>query len=193
MTDIRNLLQPMSVLDDLYGLKQAMQSNNIILVYHDEFTDEHYQDLLKLTEQKIDVAIIEKKIRKRIFHIMVEAVQNISRHSATAPKNISGSSIFVLGKKENGFFVITGNLVEGEKIDAIKQKIERVNSMDKDGLRELYKTTMEEEGHNEAGGANLGFIDIARKAGDKMEYHFHEIDANYSFFTLKINIVVADE
>lgn len=190
---MKNILQPLSVLNDIYGLKQAMQDNNIILVYHDEFTDEHYQELLELTEQKIDAAIAKKKIRKRIFHIMVEAVQNISRHAAIAPSNISGTSIFVLGKKKDGFFVITGNLIENENVGAVKEKIEIVNNMGKDGLRELYKTTMEEEGHNAAGGANLGLIDIARKAGGKMEYNFQQVDAGHSFFTLKINISVLEE
>lgn len=193
MADLQKFLQPLSVLDDIYGLKEAMRENNIILVYHDEFTDDHYQELLRLTEQKIDAAIVERKIRKRIFHIMVEAVQNISRHAASAPSNIPGSSIFVLGKKENGFFVITGNLIENDHIDKVRSRIETVNGMEKEDLRELYKTTMENEGHNAAGGANLGLIDIARKAGDKMEYSFHKLGDAHSFFTLKINISVAGE
>ena len=34
------------------------------------------------------------------------------------------------------------------------------------------------------GGAGLGLIDIAKKTGNKFEYHFLPIDDNFSFFIL---------
>ena len=44
---------------------------------------------------------------------------------------------------------------------------------------------MRETGILAKGGAGLGFIDIARKTGNPLEYHFERIDKNNSFFLFK--------
>lgn len=166
-----------------------MQDNELLLVYHDEFTNDSYDELLKLTELKISGMEGDKKLKKRVFHIMVECVQNISRHAAiTSDFNSQTSSIFVIGRDNDHFFIITGNLIANDKIEPLKDRIERINNLDKEGLKELYKHTIENEDHNAAGGANLGLIDMARKAGGKIEYHFREVDKEHSFFTFKVNI-----
>jgi hypothetical protein len=42
---------------------------------------------------------------------------------------------------------------------------------------------------SEVGGAGLGFIDVARKTENKLEYAFFDIEsANYKYFTLKTQI-----
>ena len=41
---------------------------------------------------------------------------------------------------------------------------------------------------SEKGGGGLGFIDIAKKSGEKLIYKIREIDSNYSFFTLTVKI-----
>ena len=38
------------------------------------------------------------------------------------------------------------------------------------------------------GGAGLGFIDIARKSGNKLEYFFKEINSYSSFFILTTKV-----
>ena len=45
----------------------------------------------------------------------------------------------------------------------------------------------EKEEQAEKGGGGLGMIDIARKSGQKLNYHFTEIDETFSFFNLNIN------
>jgi hypothetical protein len=47
---------------------------------------------------------------------------------------------------------------------------------------------MRETAISEKGGAGLGFIDIARKTGNPLEYHFEPIDEKNSFFLLKTSI-----
>jgi hypothetical protein len=41
---------------------------------------------------------------------------------------------------------------------------------------------------SEKGGAGLGFIDIARKTGRKLDFHFLSIDEENSFFILTSTI-----
>ena len=75
-----------------------------------------------------------------------------------------------------------------ENIPALREMIDNINILDKDGLKELHKFKMRENAISEKGGAGLGFIDIARKTGNPLEYHFEPIDAVSSFFLLKSRI-----
>ena len=42
---------------------------------------------------------------------------------------------------------------------------------------------------SDKGGGGLGFIDIAKKSGEKLNYHIRKIDEKYSFFTLTVKII----
>jgi hypothetical protein len=66
--------------------------------------------------------------------------------------------------------------------------IDMINTTGVGELRQLYRQTLNNGEFNSCGGANLGLIDIARKAGGQMQYGFDKIDENHSYFILKINI-----
>jgi hypothetical protein len=87
-----------------------------------------------------------------------------------------------------GYHVTTGNVIENNKIDELTQMLEKINSLDKEGLKQLYKTQMKEGHLSDKGGAGLGFIDIARKTKNKLDYHFLPIDEESSFFLLTSSI-----
>jgi len=46
----------------------------------------------------------------------------------------------------------------------------------------LYKQQIKEGKLSEKGGAGLGFIDIAKKSGNKIEYQFKELTDDRFFF-----------
>jgi hypothetical protein len=66
--------------------------------------------------------------------------------------------------------------------------IDNINSLNQDELKQLHKEKMRETAISDKGGAGLGFIDIARKTGNQLEYHFEPIDEKNSFFLLKTSI-----
>jgi hypothetical protein len=66
--------------------------------------------------------------------------------------------------------------------------LENINSLGKEELNDLYKKQIKEGRLSDKGGAGLGFIDIVRKTGKKLEYHFLPIDPNTSFFLLTSTI-----
>ena len=56
--------------------------------------------------------------------------------------------------------------------------------MTKRQLTKLYKQQIREGRLSPKGGAGLGFIDIARKTGQKLIYSFLRVDDENSFFVL---------
>ena len=60
--------------------------------------------------------------------------------------------------------------------------------MDEEALKETYKKMIKESVLSEKAGAGLGFIDIIKKTGNKVEFHFEPIDDKVSFFIFKTKV-----
>jgi predicted Zn-dependent peptidase len=88
----------------------------------------------------------------------------------------------------DGYHVVTGNYIMNEKIEKLKSWLDEINSVSPEELRELYKKILNNEQFSEKGTAGLGFIDIARKSGQKLVYTFQQVNERYSFFSFQITI-----
>jgi hypothetical protein len=89
---------------------------------------------------------------------------------------------------ERTYTITTGNLVKNEKVDQLKDTLERINSYDKAGLKELFRKSLSEQNNSSDGTGNMGFIDMARKSGSKLIYQFEKLNDSYSYYTLSVKI-----
>jgi len=129
---------------------------------------------------------------------MVEALQNIVKHSDEAKDGGSTdpghhAAIFLIGHEQSQYSIMSGNPVKTANTGPLKAALEKINSLDKDGLKELYKEIIKNTSISEKGGAGLGFVDMARKSGEKLEWAFIPMNDEFSFFCLKVNIVKTKE
>ena len=92
--------------------------------------------------------------------------------------------IVLVSHGEESYNVITGNVVKREKREGLEKSLEHINSLDKEGLSALYKQQIREGKISEKGGAGLGFIDIAKKSGNKIEYQFKDLTEDLCFFII---------
>lgn len=175
----------------IYDLHQSMITHNVILIYEGDFTQETTKSILTMAERNLESSGEESGIKKRIFNVMVEALQNIVKHSDEVEqqdKSKSHAAIFLIGNEQSRYSIMSGNPVLKENIPTLKTALERINSLDKDGLKELYKEIIKNTTLSEKGGAGLGFVDMARKSGEKLEWDFVDVSDELSFFCLKVNI-----
>jgi hypothetical protein len=179
----------------VYDFHKDMIANRFTLVYEGEITHQITKAFTSLAENKMDSYSEDASMKKKVFHVMVECLQNLSKHAddntLLEGSGHSGNGIFIvglLGDDNQAYQVLTGNAVESNKVPELKALLEKINQLDKDGLKELFKKQMREGSLSEKGGAGLGLIDIARKTGEKLEYNFIEIDDKTSFFLLRTKI-----
>ncbi len=178
-------------LEFVYDFYRSMKAHEITLVYEGEITHQITKAFTSLTESNMAKEEESNTVQKKVFHVMVECLQNISKHADTFGSDdyiFAGKGIFMVSKGKQDYHVTTGNVIENRKIEELTSMLEEINSLDKEGLKQLYKTQMREGRLSEKGGAGLGFIDIARKTGNKLEYHFLPIDETSSFFLLSSSI-----
>ena len=174
----------------IYDLHRTMMSQNLILVYQGDFTQESTKSILSMAERNLDSSGEESSIKRKVFNVMVEALQNIVKHSDELVDGQirSHAAIFLIGRESNRYCIMSGNPIRKNNVAGLKDKLDRINSLDKDGLKDLYKEIIKNTTISEKGGAGLGFVDMARKSGEKLDFSFPEMSSEYCFFCLKVNV-----
>lgn len=169
-----------------------MADNELVLAYRDHITDATVQQLLSITELRLVQSGEEKKLRKRVFNILVECLQNVVNHGAEGSSEPESASLLLIGRHEDEFFIITGNKIENNRIEAFESKIAEINDLAHSNMREIYSTRLGESEYSEKGGAGLGLLDIYKRSGHKLQYDIQRIDDKLSFLSLRIRIRTED-
>lgn len=189
MQNSSNLISDKRPLSPLYTFHKLMNEKDIMLVYCGEFSQELNKTLLSFAERKFKSEDVEDNIRRKIFNIMVELLQNISKNriekTDTSPDI---PAVFILGDNADDYLLITSNLIRNEKIGPLKERLEQVNSLDKEGLKLLYKDVRLNTTLSENSGAGIGIIDIARKSERKLDFSFEELNGEFSIFSILIRV-----
>src|SRR3954464_3828260 len=175
---------------DVFDIYDKMERNNILLSFKGEITSDLLTSILQIMENKMDNMQEEPRMKKKVYNVLVECLQNLYHHldEITETDEKIRSAIFTIGKLENKYSIVTGNYILNENINGLRTRLDEVNSLNKEELKEYYKKILNNGEMSLKGGGGLGMIDIARKTGEKLEYNFLEIDNKVSFFTLNIKV-----
>jgi hypothetical protein len=165
--------------------------NQVILAYEGELNPEITSSVINLAEKNLDRRLQQLPVRRKAFHIAVECLQNISAHSEK--DNRKNNSIFLICQNESGYLISSGNVIKAEKVPSLQQKIDQINNLDQEGLKQLHMQAIKESLQKpECSNAGLGLISIARKSGRKIEYQFVRMDKENTFFSIKASIPSGD-
>jgi len=175
---------------DIYEHYQRMHHNNIILTYKGTVSEELFDSILQLAESKLDKIELETRVRKKVFNILVEILQNVYHHFEAEETSLEGERqiIFLLYKEDFGYRIISGNYIPNTEVEGLRNRIDAINNMSHEELKTVYRSRLSSGRLSDKGGAGLGMLDIVRKSGEKIKYNFQEIDSQYSFFSLEIKI-----
>jgi hypothetical protein len=173
----------------VYNFHESIRPLDVKLIYEGEINHEIMKVFTSLTENGLKAE--EFKGQKKVFNVMVECLQNISKHSdcieGIKQENI-GNGIFLISNNDRELTIVTGNTLRKEKEAFLTEKIDYINSLNKEELRDYYKKVLKENTISDKGGAGLGFIDIARKTQNKLSYTFNPINDQFSFFIMSAKI-----
>ena len=130
-------------------------------------------------------------VKKRVYKIIVECLENIYRHSEVDEHKKLLPSIFLICKNDIYYEIITGNYVQEQQAEKIKENVEKLNSLGIDGIKKEHLHILSEGRISDKGGAGLGMIDIALKSGNKLECLFLPVEnSSLLFYILRVNVVL---
>lgn len=178
---------------DVYDFYRKMEDEKIVLSFKGTFTAELLTSILNILESKMVSLEISSKKKRRVFNVLVECFQNLYHHIEKVSNDTEmieyQKSALIMVRYDAGEFVVrTGNFIKKEAISSLKLKLEEINEMNQEELRVFYREKLENGQRTGKGTAGLGFIDIARKSKNKLEYDFIDVDDTIGFFCLDVVI-----
>ncbi len=170
-------------------LYNEMLYNGISLVYLGAFNHQITKMFSTMAQEQMERDSEEKSTKKKVYHSIVETLQNMNKHSDEISDQTNiGKGLFLIGKKDKLYYIITLNKVKNTKVVSLKRALEEVNNATQEELKLMYKRQLKDGKLSEKGGAGLGLIDIARKTENKLDYEFLPLDDENYFFILKVEI-----
>jgi hypothetical protein len=180
---------------DVQEYYSKLNGGDVILAFKGSITTDLINNVLEEVETKLENVDEESKIRKKVYNVLVESLQNLYHHVEELPDALkmkdkfeSKFGILVIAKVQDTYKITTGNFVTSEKIKFLKDRIDKINSLSKDELKDMYKFILNHQKLSAKGGGGLGLVDIARKTGNKLEYTFQHYAEDYYFFNLDVFI-----
>ncbi len=178
---------------DLVNWYNEKRKGEVILEYVGSISSDVISNSLAEFESKASALADLKRVKKKVYAVLVECLQNLFHHVDEPPvdaeideKDKYGA--VVLSKDGTFYRISTGNFVKKEKINSIKDRIDQVNSLSDEEIKLVYREILSNSKFSGKGGGGLGMLDIVRKTGNKLEYNFFQVDSNYIFFALDVYI-----
>jgi hypothetical protein len=176
---------------DIENYSSSQTNGKIILLYKGNIDSDVINHVLDTVEYKMVEVNEESKLRKKVYNVLVESLQNLYHHVDKVPDDFEDQTserygLLIVKKVDGGYEIITGNFVHADNIEKLEEKIKRINRSTHEEIKELYKFILNHQRISAKGGGGLGLVDIARKTGNKLEYKFKEYSDKYSFFYLDI-------
>jgi len=183
----RSAYKPLKVTYDLF---KRVENGDFEYIYRGSFSQTLTRKILSLAESNLQKLVDKSSLQNRIYFIMVEGLQNVTRHQEEV---IAGdvddyTGIFAIQKQGGRYLITTGNLIVNSKVDSLKQRLERVNSLDREELKKLHREILSTGELSDKGGAGLGLIEMARRSGNKLLFDFEYVDLYWSYFYLQTEI-----
>ncbi|MFP4488197.1 MAG: SiaB family protein kinase [Bacteroidales bacterium] len=168
-------------------------TGNVIFSYKGDISADVINVILDSVEKKTEEANDPSKVKKKLYNVLVESLQNLYHHVDAVPGDFEDQDskrfgIIVITRNTSGYNITAGNFVTKDKIGKLKEKLEKINNSSAEEIKELYKFILHHQKISDKGGGGLGLVDIARKTGNQLEYKFYDYDKDYSFFCLSIRI-----
>ena len=179
-------------MNQVYEIYKKLEERNVLLSFKGMITSELLTTILQIMESKMDHIDENPKVKKKVFNILVECLQNLYHHIdqddfVHIPAE-ERSALLMIAKIGDAYQITTGNYMKAGDVSGLKEKLDLVNGMDKEELKTYYKQVLSEGSMSSKGTAGLGMIDIARKSGEKLDYEFLSINDKTSFFSLTVKI-----
>lgn len=172
---------------------KELQTEDVIFSFKGDISSDVINNVLDSVEKKTEEVNDPSKIRKKVYNVLVESLQNLYHHVDIVPKNFEDQNskrfgLIVVARNESGYSISAGNFITREKIKSLENKILKINNSSPEEIKELYKFILHHQKISDKGGGGLGLVDIARKTGNRLDYSFIDYNDDYSFFHLKIKI-----
>ncbi len=171
-------------LEDFYELL----SKEIIVAYRGTFEKRVLNVLARNIESSVQDNLV---LKRKFFRIFLEFSQNIAYYSSeqveTADNELSGAGMLILKHGTNGnYMFMSGNMVKNDMLKYINERVELINSLDRDELRQYKREQLKlvETGVKN----NLGILQIVLISGNPIVVKTMPLNDTESFIIITAEV-----
>ncbi|HOG20255.1 MAG TPA: SiaB family protein kinase, partial [Salinivirgaceae bacterium] len=147
-----------------FELYDGFKNSDLSYVYHGQFSQTITDLIIQLAETSMNQAGESAKIKKRVFSIMVESLQNVTRHQDVIDEH---QGFFAIEQKDGNYFITTVNHIFNSNIEHVDGLLKKLQGLEGENLKSYYKEVLTKSEISAKGGAGLGLIEIAKKSNNK--------------------------
>lgn len=166
------------------NLFAQMAHEHILLLYKGDMSQRSILPLLSMAEVNTGAETRTLTMRK-VGHVLIEMLQNISRHSDATDGRREG--VMSIGVRDGAYNIVAGNFVTQEQMQHLQKQLDEIEAAGTDGLKDLhrakFKASLNREDRYSSG---LGLVQIARDAGGRLAASFVPEADGRIFFTLGV-------
>ena len=174
---------------DLENLVSDLDIRGAVLYYKGNVDSDTITKALDLVERKLFATREAPRLRKKVYNVLVESLQNLYHHSDRVPKGYHAAKpdrfgLVVMEKLGRGYRITTCNFVDAVRVKELEEKLTRINRSTPEEIKEQYKDILNHQEITAKGLGGLGLLDIARKTGHRIDFRFKKYDNLNTAFRL---------
>ncbi len=171
-----------------------MENNPEILSYNGYLSYQITGTLIEKLREISRQINLSKSTYRKIVTLMVEIIENnynyVNQLDDKTLRSSPEKPFFSFLQSGDYYKLRSGNPILKEDARALEEKIEYINQLHYQQLKELYKQTMAEGiyENERRSGAGLGIMKMAKISKNKIHYHIKPINRNLYYYTIEIAI-----
>lgn len=182
----------LSKFDQIISTPEAGVIDTIeVFSFQGKFKSANSETHLRNLEKQLDLKKFSRSVKKRVYSLAVEMIQNIVHHGLTC-SNDEDSSFAVFCRSET-IHIISQNCVFTGDTKKISQSIDFLNAMSDAELRKYHVELLCDNDFSTKGGAGLGLVTLARRSDGRIDYHFEDRSADINMLTLHLKFSLREE
>ena len=175
---------------DISKIRTIMEEEGVVFSFSGMISQSLTSFMLETAKTQLEDTGEDSKMIRSMFLIAIEQLQNIMSYSKEkdihAGNRYVSPGILVIGfsDKKKKYYVNSSNEIFENDKEVLISKLDHINSLEKDKLRKYLREKLRTAEDKHDRGAGVGFIEMAKRSSEKLEYNFHEINGKHYFHIL---------
>ncbi|ARU31261.1 hypothetical protein CAP31_05895 [Sulfuriferula sp. AH1] len=160
-------------IDVFSAFRENADRNGILFYYSGSLSQNVIGAMGDALKQRLESQDAKGSTSRKLFSSFIEMVQNAIHYSPDDPDS-NGDKVgsIAVGKRDEKYFIMCGNLVQKQHVGRIREKLEPLKRMSLDEIKQAYRAQLKNDQNDDAvsKGAGLGFLTLARDSTEPIEY-----------------------
>lgn len=168
-------------------LRETTGEGEAIIVYKGKIDQVIIKAIAGSIHQKLEDSGAHLKIKKLMFHVIIELLQNVCKYS---DDKVKGKGAVLIKETTDKFLINVSNEISNDKVAHLIFILDLINNQLLSGyLNGLFQAKIVHGKFHKQGGVGLGLIDIARKTKQKLEYIIRSVNNTSSVFYINVSVL----